>query len=75
MAIADLDPAVRAQLDAYGLTGKIGADHIFATSADLVAAYNGVGCGRGGAGSDRAGAPAGRGSDGGADVRMSRSTG
>jgi len=39
LAISDLDPAQRAQLDAYGLTAKIGEDRIFDTAADLVAAY------------------------------------
>jgi MFS superfamily sulfate permease-like transporter len=38
-AICDLSPKVRGQLDAYGLTGRIGADRVFATVTDLVAAY------------------------------------
>ncbi len=39
LVMCSVDPAVRRLLDAYGLTEKIGADRIFATSADLVAAY------------------------------------
>jgi SulP family sulfate permease len=42
-AICDLNPKVREQLDAYGLTELIGADRIFATTADLLAAYRAVG--------------------------------
>ena len=42
-AICDLNPKVREQLDAYGLTGLIGADRIFATTADLLAAYRAAG--------------------------------
>jgi len=38
-AICDLNPKVRGQLDAYGLTESIGADRIFATATDLVRAY------------------------------------
>ena len=38
-AICDLNPKVRGQLDAYGLTEKIGVDRIFGTAADLVLAY------------------------------------
>ena len=38
-AICDLSPKVRGQLDAYGLTELIGTDRIFATTADLLAAY------------------------------------
>jgi high affinity sulfate transporter 1 len=38
-AICDLNPKVREQLDAYGLTELIGTDRIFATTADLLAAY------------------------------------
>jgi SulP family sulfate permease len=42
-AICDLNPKVREQLDAYGLTELIGADRIFATTTDLLAAYRAVG--------------------------------
>jgi sulfate permease, SulP family len=42
-AICDLNPKVREQLDAYGLTELIGADRIFATTVDLLAAYRAVG--------------------------------
>ena len=38
-AICDLNPKVREQLDAYGLTELIGTDRIFATTTDLLAAY------------------------------------
>jgi high affinity sulfate transporter 1 len=38
-AICDLSPKVRGQLDAYGLTGTIGADRVFATVRELAAAY------------------------------------
>ena len=38
-AICDLNPKVLEQLDAYGLTELIGTDRIFATTADLLAAY------------------------------------
>jgi len=38
-AICDLNPKVRGQLDAYGLTELIGIDRIFATATDLIAAY------------------------------------
>jgi SulP family sulfate permease len=38
-AICDLDPKIRRQLDAYGLTEAIGADRIFATAVDLLEAY------------------------------------
>ena len=37
--VCSVDPAVRKLLDAYGLTGKIGAEYIFATVPDVVAAY------------------------------------
>ena len=42
-AICDLNPKVRDQLDAYGLTELIGTDRIFATAADLLAAYRAAG--------------------------------
>jgi SulP family sulfate permease len=38
-ALSDLSPKVRSQLDAYGLTQKIGVDRIFPTAHDLLAAY------------------------------------
>ncbi len=44
-AMCDLNPKVRGQLDAYGLTEGIGADRIFLTTADLVAAYRASGDG------------------------------
>ncbi len=39
LVLCSVDPAVRKLLDAYGLTGQIGADRIFATSSDVLAAY------------------------------------
>ena len=42
VALCDLDPAVRAQLDPYGLTQLFG-DHIYPTGADLLAAFNAAG--------------------------------
>jgi MFS superfamily sulfate permease-like transporter len=39
LVLCSVDPAVRKLLDAYGLTEKIGTAYIFATSADVVAAY------------------------------------
>jgi 3-dehydroquinate synthase len=39
LALADLNPQVRRELDEYGLAPTIGTDRIFATTADLVAAY------------------------------------
>jgi len=53
-AISDLNPKVRAQLDAYGLTEKIGVDRIFATTVDLLDAYRAA---AGSAPSDAAPAP------------------
>jgi SulP family sulfate permease len=38
-AICDLNPKVRGQLDAYGLTELIGTDRIFATATGVMAAY------------------------------------
>jgi sulfate permease, SulP family len=38
-AICDLNPKVRGQLDAYGLTELIGTDRIFATATDVMSAY------------------------------------
>jgi high affinity sulfate transporter 1 len=38
-AICDLNPKVRGQLDAYGLTDLIGTDRIFATATDVMSAY------------------------------------
>ena len=48
-AICDLNPKVRGQLDAYGLTETIGTDRIFATAVDMVRAY-GASAGRAPAG-------------------------
>ncbi len=39
VALCDLDPAVRAELDPYGLSQLFG-DHIYPTSAALLAAFN-----------------------------------
>lgn len=39
LVLCSVDPAVQKLLDAYGLTEKIGAGRIFATSADVLAAY------------------------------------
>jgi MFS superfamily sulfate permease-like transporter len=39
LALFHLDPLVRQQLDAYGLTERIGADHIFVHHDDMLAAY------------------------------------
>ncbi len=39
LVLCSVDPAVRKLLDAYGLTEKIGADRIFPTSVDVLAAY------------------------------------
>jgi sulfate permease, SulP family len=44
--VSDLDPAVRRLLDAYGLTDKIGAQNMYATTQDVIEAYqrsNGAG--------------------------------
>ena len=38
LALSDVDPNVRAQLDAYGLTARIGAERIFETFQDLIQA-------------------------------------
>jgi high affinity sulfate transporter 1 len=38
-AILDVGPQARAQLDAFGLTEKIGTDHIYASARELIAAY------------------------------------
>ena len=38
-AVSDVSPRVLAQLDAYGLTTRIGTEHVFESVADLVAAY------------------------------------
>jgi hypothetical protein len=37
--MCDLNPKVRDQVDAYGLTALIGADRIFETSHALLLAY------------------------------------
>jgi SulP family sulfate permease len=39
LVLCSVDPAVRRLLDAYGLTDKIGAERIFPTSGDVLAAY------------------------------------
>ncbi len=39
LAICDLNPKVRGQLDAYGLTETIGTDRIYDTTVDLLRAY------------------------------------
>ena len=40
LVLCNVDPVVRKLLDAYGLTEKIGADHIFATLPDAIEAYS-----------------------------------
>jgi len=42
LVLADLSPAIRVQLDAYGLTGMIGADNIHDTLREAVAAHGAV---------------------------------
>ena len=39
IALSDISPRVRSQLDAYGSTGLIGADRIYPTIGDLIRAY------------------------------------
>jgi SulP family sulfate permease len=39
LVMCSVDPAVQKLLDAYGLTEKIGSDHIFPTSSEVLAAY------------------------------------
>ncbi len=39
LAICDLNPKVRGQIDAYGLTETIGTDRIYDTTVDLLRAY------------------------------------
>ena len=39
LAFADVSPRVRAQLDAYGLTSRIGQERLYDSVAELVAAY------------------------------------
>jgi len=39
LALSELSPKVRAQLDAYALTDVIGTDHIFETLRELAAAF------------------------------------
>ena len=39
LVLCAVDPAVQKLLDAYGLTDKIGAERIFPTSVDVLAAY------------------------------------
>ena len=43
LVICNLDPNARAMLDAYELTEKIGADHLFGTRRELIAAYEALG--------------------------------
>jgi SulP family sulfate permease len=40
LAMCELSPRILEQLDAYGLTDRIGRDRIFRTLSELVAAYN-----------------------------------
>jgi len=40
LVLCAVDPAVRTLLDAYGLTDKIGAEHIFDRPIDVVSAYS-----------------------------------
>ena len=40
LVLCAVDPAVRKLLDAYGLTDKIGAEHIFERPVDVVTAYS-----------------------------------
>lgn len=47
LALADLSPAVRAQLDAYGLTAKIGAANIHDSLREAVAAHLAASAGAG----------------------------
>jgi MFS superfamily sulfate permease-like transporter len=39
LVMCDLEPRVRAELDAYGLTAVIGSEHLFDTLSDVFAAY------------------------------------
>jgi hypothetical protein len=39
LVMADVGPAVKAQLDAYGLTDKIGSDRFYESILDVVEAY------------------------------------
>ena len=43
LALCDVEPGVRSQLDAYGLTTAIGQERIFATISELLAAYRQLG--------------------------------
>jgi high affinity sulfate transporter 1 len=40
LVLCDLDAWVRKLLDAYGLTAKLGEDHVFATFREMLAAYD-----------------------------------
>jgi SulP family sulfate permease len=42
LVLCDVEPRVRRELDAYGLTASIGKDHVFATLSDLLVAYRGL---------------------------------
>jgi MFS superfamily sulfate permease-like transporter len=39
MVLCDVEPSVRRELDAYGLTAVIGEDHLFDSIAEVLAAY------------------------------------
>ena len=43
LVMADIDEYVRKLLDAYGVTGKIGAEHLFPSLGEAVAAYGRLG--------------------------------
>jgi sulfate permease, SulP family len=42
LVLCEVEPRVRRELDAYGLTASIGADHIFGSLSELLAAYRGL---------------------------------
>ena len=39
LVLCDVEPRVRKELDAYGLTAKIGEDHLFDSVSEVLAAY------------------------------------
>jgi hypothetical protein len=39
LVLCDVEPLVRRELDAYGLTAVIGEDHLFDSPSDVLAAY------------------------------------
>jgi MFS superfamily sulfate permease-like transporter len=43
LVLADMGPGIRKLLDAYGLTDRIGLDHIFDSIGDAIAAYQRLG--------------------------------